>query len=301
MRLKELNLFINAKNRMQLINSIAYISLLKRRYFITLFLCDFARNQDIIYDSNLDGVIVSSRPLRYFLLSREKKLLISNDLGIVNKIIIILMPCKAIIIDDGTASLYRSSFFYSASGFIMKKIKFYSSYPRIFQSQSGFFNKNFFYNKIAPSLPYRCFVNKLFFISSNSLLDGLLPSCEAEFYRRLKNYAVSLGLELIVIMHPTEGIKSYHSNFLTIYTNPNFECWYSSNIFENCTFATLYSSSIVCVSNAHSRIFITDLFHVKLKKTFLRKILFLQSSRLNNIHHFYKTIGIMQIHYKDIV
>jgi hypothetical protein len=144
------------------------------------------------------------------------------------------------------------------------------------------------------------FENTLFFISSNSTIDGLEENVEHNFYNRLNQYATCSGLRLVILIHPTEIIKTYHKNFTTMKVQPNFELWYDNNLFLNCSFATLYSSSIVHVSRLNNRIFITNLFKVKINNTFLAKLLFFKPLDLDEIYSLYKSIGIKQIDYQDL-
>jgi len=304
---KNINIFINSLNRNQLINSLKYLHLLHNKFKLNIYLNQFSKNEiKKINISYFNEIIISDKHFLNFLISKNLKIFISNDLGLKNKTAIFFNPSRTVIIDDGTASIYRGNFFYfylcSFSKFIFnRKIKFFSSYPRLFSNQCGFFsrvglslgNDDLNYSSV--------FQDTLFFISSNSTVDGLEESIEHKFYRRLHQYASYYNLRLIILIHPKETIKPYHMEFTAMLAHPNFELWYDENLFLNCSFATLYSSSIVHVSRSIKRIFITNLFDVKIQGTFLAKLFFLKPLDLDKTYSFYKSIDIKKLDYQDLV
>lgn len=237
--------------------------------------------------------------------SKYSAVYISSDLGFRNILKIIFSWCDVYIMDDGHASLHRSNaknitlvFIRNiASFFTCKKMEYLSIFPRNASSLPGKFNLELndkFFKKDGV------YADKLFFISSASIFDGLDRGLEITFLEELNLWCDNRGYELVILPHRKDIFSSYLDNNLMqkVYDKElSFEAWYAKNKFINCIFLTINSGAIFSVDKIHKRYYVSHLFEPKFPKTKIDKLLMRNNISLSRIHNAFDDRGIVRLIY----
>lgn len=246
---------------------------------------------DIYCPADLNLELISNFQIKKYLFARKLKIIIKiffnllfkrseilllNDLGLLNKIMIILLPAKKLfIIDEGIASIYRSNFEINLMNF-RKRTSYYSMWESVNNSQRGLFNQDFY--KMTKE---KNFYDTFFYIASIKDEIFITRDSEKRIIESLKDIAKENNQKLSIIIHRANSINDYKSDEIyngveILQFDKPFEQIYLSTVFKNCSFSTFYSSALNVVSNDCKKYIITSSYvdpETNLDKTFLEKLL----------------------------
>ena len=241
----------------------------------------------------------------------KTKTLILCDLGLFNKLLIILMRYDHLyIVDDGLASFNRTK---NSVNFLLKAAKifaglrgarivdFYSIYPKLITNQLGFFDQ-----KLVPNHDDKSgiiYKDTVFYIYSFPRADGMDESFETTIINFVKDHFLTTTVNSFTFLPHRRNPMSHDINFkFSKYLMANylsFEDFYYSNTFKNCVFVTLYSGAICCVSSQHERYYIKSKFIPSIEKTLIQKIFFLKRTDPKIIFNYFEKIGIKSLQLKN--
>ncbi len=230
-----------------------------------------------------------------------------TDLGIKNKILIILMRYDNLyILDDGLASILREEkavkFILSLSRSIFnlngrRIINYLSLYKKIYPFQPGYFNLCLFKKK-----KRNVFKNKCIYVCSAPTMDGMSMNDENILTEKVKRFSDSIKKELLIIPHRLEEekfSKKYKFSEYVYKIDSIFEEFYLNSEFMNCSFITLYSGAILCVDDLHKKYYIRDYFKPRIKRTFINKIFFKRIWDINILYDYFDECNVKKLYDND--
>lgn len=186
------------------------------------------------------------------------------DIGIFNKLLIILIRSKNVfILDDGLASAMRKKtssriIIFLSKVFRKKEVFYMSMFGKSFSFQDGVFNINF-----VNTAEIKCYKDKCFYICSGPTLDGMNIEDENHLIKKIISFSNQNGQDLIILPHRRDISKLKKDYIYGSYIHNNYETFeefYTENKFYNCSFMTLYSSAIFSVDDKNEKYILRDFF-----------------------------------------